>query len=77
MASLPGTPEPYKQRDKFKHLRGLLQLVTKYYYDNSLPSTGDQVYKCGLHDYETKSLTEFNRHVEDHGSKAALHVLTR
>jgi hypothetical protein len=44
--------------------------VTKYYYDMSLPSTGDQVYKCGTHDYETKNLTEFNRHVENHGSKA-------
>jgi hypothetical protein len=40
-------------------------------YDMSLPSTGDKVYRCGLHDYETRSLTEFNRHVEDHGSKAA------
>ena len=45
--------------------------VTKYYYDMSLPSTGDQVYKCGLHEFETKNLTEFKRHVEDHGSKAA------
>ena len=44
--------------------------VTKY-YDMSLPSTGDQVYKCGIHDFETKNLTEFNRHVENHGSKAA------
>jgi hypothetical protein len=43
--------------------------VTKY-YDMSLPSTGDQVYKCGIHDFETKNLTEFNRHVENHGSKA-------
>jgi hypothetical protein len=46
-------------------------VVTKYYFDNSLPSTGDQVYKCGLHEFETKNLIEFNRHVEDHGSKAA------
>jgi hypothetical protein len=45
--------------------------VTKCYYDKSLPSTGDQVYKCGSHDFETKNLTEFNRHVESHGSKAA------
>ena len=46
--------------------------VTKYhYYDMSLPSTGDQVYKCGIHDFETKNLTEFNGHVENHGSKAA------
>jgi hypothetical protein len=41
------------------------------YYDMSLPSTGDQVYKCGLHDFETKNLIEFKAHVEDHGSKAA------
>jgi DNA-binding protein Fis len=41
------------------------------YYDMSLPSTGDQVYKCGLHEFETKNLTEFKQHVEDHGSKAA------
>jgi hypothetical protein len=50
--------------------------VTKYYYDMSLPSTGDQVYKCGTHDYETRSLKEFNEHValshndNDTGSKA-------
>jgi hypothetical protein len=42
-----------------------------HYYDMSLPSTGDQVYKCGLHEFETKNLTEFKGHVEDHGSKAA------
>ena len=41
------------------------------YYDMSLPSTGDQIFKCGVHDFETKNLTEFNRHVENHGSKAA------
>ena len=43
------------------------------YYDMSLPSTGDQVYKCGIHEFETKNLTEFNRHLstKDHGSKAA------
>jgi hypothetical protein len=41
------------------------------YYDMSLPSSGDQVYKCGLHEFETKNLTEFKQHVEDHGSKAA------
>jgi len=40
------------------------------YYDMSLPSTGNQVFKCGTHDFETKNVTEFNRHVENHGSKA-------
>ena len=46
-------------------------VTTTKTYDMSLPSTGDQVYKCGLHEFETKNLTEFKRHVEDHGSKAA------
>ena len=41
------------------------------YYDMSLPSTGDQVFKCGIHDFETKNVTEFNRHVENHGGKTA------
>ena len=42
-------------------------------YDMSLPSTGDQVFKCGIHDFETKNVTEFNRHLSTkvHGSKAA------
>jgi hypothetical protein len=42
-------------------------------YDMSLPSSGDQVYKCGLHEFETKNITEFKRHVEveDHGSRTA------
>ena len=39
----------------------------------SLPSTGDQVFKCGIHDFETRNVTEFNRHLcqKNHGSKAA------
>ena len=43
------------------------------YYDMSQPSTGDQVFKCGIHEFETKNLTEFNRHLstKDHSSKAA------
>jgi hypothetical protein len=46
-------------------------VTTTKYYDMSLPSTGDQVYKCGLHEFETKNLTEFKAHVEDHSSKVA------
>ena len=41
------------------------------YYDMSLPSTGDQVFKCGIHDFETKNVKEFNGHLENHGIKAA------
>ena len=26
-------------------------------------STGDTIYKCGRHNYETKSLKEFNEHL--------------
>ena len=46
-------------------------ITTTKYYDMSLPSTGDQVYKCGLHEFETKNLIEFKAHVENHSSKAA------
>jgi len=38
-----------------------------------IPTNQSQVFKCGTHDYETKSLTEFNQHIESHSnnSKAA------
>ena len=51
--------------------------VVKKYYDMGGSSTGDQIYKCGIHDYETRSLKEFNEHIalshndNDSGSKAA------
>ena len=41
-------------------------------------STGEQIFQCGIHDYETKSLKEFNEHLRtkahndnNTGSKAA------
>ena len=37
--------------------------VVKKYYDMGGSSTGDQIYKCGIHDYETRSMKEFNEHV--------------
>jgi hypothetical protein len=62
--------EPASEANTSKAASTQYETVVKK-YDMSLPSTGDQVYKCGTHDYETNSLTEFNRHVEDHGSEAA------
>jgi hypothetical protein len=45
-------------------------------YDMGGSSTGEPIYQCGIHDYETRSLKEFNEHVallphNDTGSKAA------
>jgi hypothetical protein len=40
-------------------------------------SSGEAIYQCGLHDFQTKNLKEFNEHVErlphddSSGSKAA------
>jgi hypothetical protein len=35
-------------------------------------SSGEALYKCGVHDYETKSISEFNEHLNmTHNSKAA------
>ena len=51
--------------------------VVKKYYDMGGSSTGDPIYKCGIHDYETRSMKEFNEHIalshndNDTGSKAA------
>jgi hypothetical protein len=36
-------------------------VVKKYDMDGS--STGEMIYLCGVHDFETKSLKEFNEHV--------------
>ena len=53
------------------------ETVVKKYYDMGGSSTGDPIYKCGTHDYETRSLKEFNEHLalshndNDSGSKAA------
>ena len=52
-------------------------VVTRYFIDQGGSSTGDQIYKCGIHDYETRSMKEFNEHIalshndNDTGSKAA------
>jgi hypothetical protein len=45
-------------------------------YDMGGSSTGEGIYQCGTHDFETKNLKEFNEHVarlphNDTGSKAA------
>ena len=45
-------------------------------YDMGGSSTGELIHRCGTHDYETRSLKEFNEHLavlphNDTGSKAA------
>src|SRR6187455_1738680 len=41
--------------DLQKSKAGSSDVTTTKTYDMSLPSTGDQIYKCGLHDFETKN----------------------
>jgi hypothetical protein len=47
-------------------------------YDMGGSSTGEPIYQCGTHDFETRSLIEFNEHVarlphdgSDSGGRAA------
>jgi len=45
-------------------------------YERRIPipgsSSGESLYKCGVHEYETKNLSEFNEHLNmTHNSKAA------
>jgi len=52
-------------------------VVKEKKYDMGGSSTGELIHKCGIHDYETKSIKEFNEHIALHnndnvtGSKAA------
>jgi hypothetical protein len=52
-------------------------VVNEKKYDMGGSSTGEQVYQCGTHNFETKNLKEFNEHVtrthdhNDSGGKAA------
>jgi hypothetical protein len=44
-------------------------VVKKYNMGGS--STGEQIYQCGTHDFETRSLNEFNNHINTiHGNES-------
>jgi hypothetical protein len=58
------------------------EVVKEKKYDMGGSSTGELIHKCGIHDYETKSMKEFNEHIALHndngtGSKAGSSVLVK
>ena len=62
-ASAPPGPVPDRIRQRIVQTAEGPARVTSYEYERGGSSSGDQVYKCGTHDYETKSVTEFNNHI--------------
>ena len=50
-----------------------VNLIRRYDMSGPGATNPNHIFKCGTHDYETKSLTEFNQHIasHDHSSKAA------
>ena len=77
-ASAPPGPVPDRIRQKVIQTAEGPAKVTSYEYERQGSSSPDMVYKCGIHDYETKNLKEFNHHINkthnDTGSKAASSV---
>jgi hypothetical protein len=40
-----------------------INIYNRYFIDKGGSSTGDQIHKCGIHDFETRNLKEFNDHL--------------
>ena len=59
-ASAPPGPVPDRIRQKVIQTAEGPARVTSYEYEGQGSSSGDQVYKCGTHDFETKNVKEFN-----------------
>ena len=63
IASAPPGPVPDRIRQRIVQTAEGPAKVTSYEYERQGSSTGDQVYQCGTHDFETKSIKEFNDHI--------------
>ena len=80
IASAPPGPVPDRIRQRIVQTAEGPAKVTSYEYERQGSSSGDQVYQCGTHNFETKNLKEFNNHIaKTHnesttGSKAASSV---
>ena len=78
IASAPPGAVPDRIRQRIVQTAEGPAKVTSYEYERQGSSSGDQVYKCGTHNFETKSVKEFNNHIakthNDTGSKAASSV---
>ena len=64
IASAPPGPVPDRIRQRIVQTAEGPAKVTSYEYERQGSSSStDMVYKCGTHDFETKSLKEFNNHI--------------
>ena len=62
-ASAPPGPVPDRIRQRIVQTAEGPAKVTSYEYERQGSSSGDQVYQCGTHNFETKSVKEFNNHI--------------
>ena len=73
-ASAPPGPVPDRIRQRIVQTAEDPAKVTSYEYERQGSSSGDQVYQCGTHNFETRNVKEFNNHIaktHNEDSKAA------
>jgi hypothetical protein len=61
--SAPPGPVPDRIRQRIVQTAEGPAKVTSYEYERLGSSTGDQVYQCGTHNFETRNVKEFNNHI--------------
>ena len=74
IASAPPGPVPDRIRQRIVQTAEGPAKVTSYEYERQGSSSGDQVYQCGTHNFETRNVKEFNNHIaktHNEDSKAA------
>ena len=63
IASAPAGKVPDRIRQRIVQTAEGPAKVTSYEYERGGSSTGDQVYQCGTHNFETRNVNEFNNHI--------------
>ena len=62
-ASAPPGPVPDRIRQRIVQTAEGPARVTSYEYERQGSSSGEQVYQCGTHNFETRNVKEFNSHI--------------
>ena len=62
-ASAPPGPVPDRIRQRIVQTAEGPAKVTSYEYERQGSSSGEQVFQCGTHNFETKNVKEFNNHI--------------
>ena len=62
-ASAPPGPVPDRIRQRIVQTAEGPAKVTSYEYERQGSSSGEQVYQCGTHNFETRNVKEFNNHI--------------